>query len=158
MIAKLLLLAKLVDTLAGEHCHCLGRHLVLCVGKIQSDKVCPEAAHLLFLNGDSAAFPANFSEFLPNLQRVDVEGFDGACHQASFLPILVVCHPIISPQAEKLVYDRALIWHVNGLSELRALVGVSAFSLLLQIILLCGGLRLALLIKPLLSFFSSSSS
>lgn len=147
MISKLVLLAMVVAILTGVHGHCFNHDLVLCEGKITSDETCFDAKHLLLLNGD---FSTNLSELLPNLQGVDMA-------EPLSLPILV-CHPIISPQVEKLIYDRALITNVNGMNELRALVGLSAFSLLLQIILLCGGVQLALLIKPVLSYFSYGSS
>lgn len=172
MIAKLLL-AKLLATcylvLGDENCRCFGQHSILCMGRLTGDESCAEARHMTLLDGVNEAFPSNWNDLLPNLQRIDVEGFQSACQQASSLPVIVVCHPkpivtqsfiqpekiIDEPDLEDLVIEQRM---ENGVIELRAMVGLSILSLLSQLLLLYGAFQLFKLIKPALSIFTSNAS
>lgn len=75
-------------------CRCFGRHSLLCIGALSEEESCLETRHLLLLSGASQSFPSNWKILLPNLQRIDVEGYGPACMEAARLSnVLVVCHP-----------------------------------------------------------------
>lgn len=110
--AKIIATAVIVGTLSSANrteevgneregnCRCFGRHSMLCLGKVSGRESCTETRHLLLLSGTMDSFPHNFKQLLPNLLRLDIEGFDDACRKAATLPdLLVICHPlpILSP-------------------------------------------------------------